>query len=238
MLFQKIPLYLSIQLIVVVVFMAGFLLYWVEKAVKDGIWHKSVALIIRIVISLLLSLSYWVGVEGFWKPTGNESLLLIFTFLGTLAFLLAYTPKGRYFLKKIPGPVPILLQILRTWQEMILWLIASAGWFPIEGTFAGGNFDAHIGATGLFIAVVFYSKLGPYKLIATAWNVLGILLGILTAIRTVGLINPETNELIFAQFPLIWLPTFLWPMFLGLHIFSLIQIWGDKQPLQKSTKKL
>ena len=102
-------------------------------------------------------------------------------------------------------------------------------------TFEGRNFDILVGITAPFIAYYcFVKKSWPLK-VALVWNIAGVLL--LANIVIVAVLstpypfrqfmNEPANTVIFS-FPFVWLPGFVVPFALLLHLIAIRRLWGVK----------
>jgi hypothetical protein len=146
--------------------------------------------------------------------------------------------KDRDLLLTLPWALPVLAQVFRIPQEIVLWQYQAEKAIPAELTFLGGNFDVHIGATALFIGVALYSDFKYARPIAIGWNILGIFVSALTIGNGIAYamqaVPPYPQGNVLAFFPLIWLPAFLWPVALWFHFISLFQLVSPKpQPVAK-----
>jgi hypothetical protein len=112
--------------------------------------------------------------------------------------------------------------------ELVLWLLYRDGICPQQMTFEGWNFDILAGLTAPLVAYLAFGAGRNNKTLAIAWNVIGLgllLTIIMTAILSapqIGVFQPE-NRMI-AYWPMIWLPGFVAPFALMLHLFSLRQL--------------
>lgn len=112
---------------------------------------------------------------------------------------------------------------------MCFWGLFATGGAPIQVTFEGRNIDAVVGLTAPLIAAAMARfGLGPRAVIA--WNIAG--LGILfNAIFTTLTSMPGPLHLnwpgepftAFATGPFVWIPAFLAPLAIFLHVFSIRQ---------------
>jgi hypothetical protein len=127
-------------------------------------------------------------------------------------------------LRHVPVQVLTNLQVFRVFVEILLWMLFIQYALPVQMTFEGRNFDILAGLTAPVMAYLFA---GNRKLII-AWNLvsLGLLINIV-AIAILSMPSPlqifhnEPSNTIVAEFPFIFLPTFLVPLAYGLHFLSL-----------------
>lgn len=127
----------------------------------------------------------------------------------------------------------VYAQSFRILMEFVLWLLYRYNVIPVQMTFEGRNFDILVGVTAPFVAYYcFVKKTWPLKL-ALAWNLAGIAL--LANIVIVALLstpypfrqfmNEPANTIVFS-FPFIWLPGFVVPFALLLHLIAIRRLWN------------
>lgn len=122
----------------------------------------------------------------------------------------------------------VYAQSFRILMEFILWLLYRYHVIPVQMTFEGRNFDVLIGISAPFIAYFcFVKKTWPLKL-ALYWNFAGLLLLaniVLVAILSTPypfriFMNEPANTVVFG-FPFVWLPAFVVPFALLLHVIAI-----------------
>lgn len=136
----------------------------------------------------------------------------------------------------IPPAWLIYVQSFRIILEIILWMGLIAGFVPFQMTFEGLNFDIVAGISALMGGFVFFAGGRLRRLEATLWNVFGIILIInIVTIAVLSTPSPfrvfmnEPANTFIAYFPFIWIPGFLVPFALAMHLFSLKQLWYSKK---------
>jgi hypothetical protein len=123
------------------------------------------------------------------------------------------------------------LQVFRLPVELLLVRLHREGLIPRSMTFKGRNFDIVIGVTAPVAAYVFWRRAGGWRAtrkLLIAWNILGMITVINVAV-TGALSAPSPLRLLFEdyantavqRFPYVWLPGFLVPLALGLHVLFL-----------------
>ncbi len=153
-----------------------------------------------------------------------------------IIFLAIYKPVGE-ILDQLPLTWFVLPQVFRVVVEIVLWQMGEAGKTPIQMTFEGMNFDILAGITAPLAAYLFCRGPRPKLMAALIWNILalGLLLTILTiailSIPVIGVLEPANTFI--AWFPFSWLPGFVAPYALFLHIMSLRQIRRRMKMAQK-----
>ncbi len=129
----------------------------------------------------------------------------------------------------------IYAQSFRILMEFILWLLYRYNVIPIQMTFEGRNFDILIGLSAPFVAYFCFIKKSWNDKVALVWNVTGLLL--LANIVVVAVLstpypfryfmNEPANTIVF-HFPFVWLPSFVVPFALLLHLISLRRLLTSK----------
>lgn len=122
----------------------------------------------------------------------------------------------------------IYLQSFRVVMEFILWLLHRNHVIPVQMSFEGMNFDVLTGITAPFIAYFCFRKKTWSPKIALWWNFAGIAL-LLNIVVVAILSTPypfryfmnEPANLIVFHFPFVWLPGFVVPVALLLHLISI-----------------
>lgn len=158
--------------------------------------------------------------------------------------VLALHPLILKWIREIPQRGLIGLQSFRLVVEIQLYFLAKAGLISTLLTFEGRNYDILIGLSAPFAAWYVHRKhrqnQGSPKFVV-AWNVIGLLLlGNVVAqafmsFPSVGLIIDPPGSLGIMAFPYAWLPSFMVPLALLLHILSLKREWSfHKNPAYKT----
>lgn len=146
------------------------------------------------------------------------------------AMLLQRTAVLRSLLVAIPRHWPVLFQVFRIGVELVFWRLYLAGAAPVQVTFEGRNFDILVGLTAPLVALgLARGKLSPTAVIG--WNVAGLCI-LLNTVGTVLSSVPGPLHLnwpgepfsYFASWPVIWIPAFLAPLAVFLHVFSIRQM--------------
>jgi len=148
--------------------------------------------------------------------------------------LLLFLLQSRFFkliLKAIPEKWLILIQSFRIPMELFLWMCFLGGFVPFQMTFEGFNQDILIGITALMAGFFFFYKGRRQQTAAIYWNISGIILLInIVIISVISTPSPfrifmnEPSNYFIADFPFIWIPGFIVPYALAMHIFSIKQL--------------
>ena len=170
----------------------------------------------------------WSGIIGVWTAFPPRWPLLPLTALVTF-ILLGLTPTARRLLAEIPPWQPVALETFRVAVELAFWSLHASGMAPIQVTFEGRNLDAIVGVTAPLIAAgIATCRIGPRPTIA--WNLFGLTM-LINAIATVVTSTPGPLHsdwagepfTAIAAWPVIWIPAFLAPLGITLHIVSIRQ---------------
>ena len=186
---------------------------------------------------LWLALLVFLAESGLFDKYDNFPPFVLLTSLPILLFsiYLASTKVFGIILKMIPIRWLFYIQAFRLLLEILLWIGYRMGFVPIQLTFEWLNFDIIVGITAPMAAYTFFSRKHYRKPEAVIWNVFGIILALnflfimsLTTIMPWKTLNFLQSPTFFSVFPFIWIPGFLIPVAISIHIFSLKQIVGDQ----------
>jgi hypothetical protein len=177
----------------------------------------------------------WVGYAtalGYWDATrlgaGTPPLPIFFIVpaVGLVAFM-ARSAFGGRLAGGLPAAVFISLESFRIIVELFLHQLWIDGLVPRMLTFEGANFDIVIGASAPFIAWLVSSRRISRPL-AIGWNVVGIVMLLNVIVRSVlttpGPTHVITGELAnraITMFPYTFIPAFLAPLAMLLHVLSI-----------------
>jgi hypothetical protein len=166
------------------------------------------------------------GVFEHWAPPRVAVLPLIA--LGTM-FFASRTATARALFAATPMHLVLALQAFRILVELALFALWKQGHAPVQVTFEGRNFDVFVGLTAPIAAwLVARERLSPTAVIV--WNVLGLAV-LFNTIATVLTSVPGPLHLDWpgapfrelASWPIVWLPAFLAPLAITLHVTSIRQ---------------
>jgi hypothetical protein len=191
-----------------------------------------IALAVGVLLAVWLALVSVLGARGAFAQAPGEPPLPIFVAvaLPILLFLAAYSTSAafRVFVLNLDQRLTLGLQ---AWRFAGLGFIALTAYNVLPGAFAwpAGLGDIAIGATAPLLAVSLARNGGLVSSrLFVAWNVLGIL-DLVTAVTTgtlvawFGLGGDPASMGPMAQLPLLFIPAFLVPIFVVLHIAGLFQ---------------
>lgn len=134
-------------------------------------------------------------------------------------------------LRYIPPKWLIQVQSFRTLMELVLWLGFMGSFVPFQMTFVGFNMDIIAGITAGFAGAIFLGKKRYLKPETVIWNIFGIFL-LLNILFVVVISTPspfqifknEPTNIFLSKTPFIWIPGFIVPYALAMHLFSLKQV--------------
>ncbi len=185
------------------------------------------------------ALSLWLIVQavlarwGFFRDFGSlpPRLALLFVPNAAMIVLIARSKRVREALGSFSAVELVALQSFRIVVEICLYRLVREGRLPELMTFTGRNFDIVVGLTAPLVATALYLAKPWAPRLALAWNGLGFAILANTAAHGM-LASPTRFQAIFtrpttaslAEFPWVWLPGFLVPLALLLHVLSILQL--------------
>ena len=140
---------------------------------------------------------------------------------------------GEEVLARLPPASPVVMQSFRIVMEVVLWALAVQGRVPYLITFEGRNVDILVGLTAWPVArYCFVRRVWPVR-VAMLWNVAGLFILANVVFRAylsaptplrVFFTHPPTSFI--GTLPYVWLPAFLVPLAVWLHVASLMKKGG------------
>lgn len=124
-------------------------------------------------------------------------------------------------------------QAMRIVVEVVLYLLGEAAITPPQMTWEGLNLDVIAGLTAPLIAWAAFGGGRQVRWLGIVWNVIG--LGLLLNIVTIAILSTptfavfEAENTFIAYWPLVWLPTFVVPAALLMHVLSLRQLFRRRE---------
>ena len=207
-----------------------------------------------LAVGFLAALGLWLaataalahaGVLSDWTARPPRVGLLPLAFLAT-TLLLGRTATLRALVEATPRAWPILAQTFRVPVELTLFALYASGRAPVQVTFEGRNLDVLVGLTAPLMAWWVWRRRANPALVV-GWNVLGLTILANTVVTvltsTPGPLHlpwPGAPFTAIAEWPLVWLPAFLAPLAVLLHVVSLQQtaplLLRPGTPLFRATK--
>jgi hypothetical protein len=133
------------------------------------------------------------------------------------------------------------LQSFRIVVEIVLWALAVQHRLSPLLTFEGRNADILVGLTALPVAWLCFIRRACPRGVAVVWNVVGIAIlanivahALLSAPTPFQALRTEPPTTIIATLPYIWLPGFLVPLALSLHVASLRTLGAGPAPAKET----
>jgi hypothetical protein len=148
---------------------------------------------------------------------------------------------GAALLARTSPTALIGLQSFRVIVEIVLWALATQHRLSPLLTFEGRNFDILVGLTALPVAWLCFVRRAGSPRVAVGWNVAGIAIlanivihALLSAPTPFQALRTEPPTTIIATLPYIWLPGFLVPLALSLHVASLRTLGVGPAPAKET----
>lgn len=246
-------LYLIGQLIifVLVIGLINVLLYGIRYAGKQLEWSEKrqkrtsryIVLGISIWLALLLILTYTGSFDSF-EVFPPRIFYIFFPPLLVILFFLFWPPLGN-FLKVIPASWLVYVQGFRIIMELFLWLGYKAGFVPLQMTFEWLNYDIIVGLTAPMAGFSFFGRRRYHRFQAILWNIFGmallcniVLIAMLSMPSPIRVFMNEPSNIFISEAPFTWIPGFIVPFALAMHLFSLRQlVFDDRRPIRRFLSK-
>lgn len=142
---------------------------------------------------------------------------------------------GRLLVSHIPLGVILGLQSFRVGVEVVLHMLWQAGLLPHLMTLEGGNVEVIVALTAPLAASMVMR--GQRVRLVWAWNLAGLLSlmnvvarGVLTAPGPLNLIHADVPNLATGQFPFSFIPGFMVPLALVLHVLAFQAMRSQLKP--------
>lgn len=186
----------------------------------------------KTAIGLLIWIVY-AGSLGYSGVIGNPEIrppgpfLLLFPVFLFVALFLVRSDMALSIATCIPLAWLMGLQVFRVVVELFLHRLWQEGLAPRMLTYEGANFDLVIGLSAPFIAWL-YSKKWLRERLALAWNILGLIMlgnvavrALLSAPGLLHVFNDDIPNLAIGTFPFSFIPGFMAPLALVLHVLAI-----------------
>jgi len=182
-----------------------------------------------VLVVWLLALGFLAGAGVFLR---NGQVAPYFAVVGLLSsaagVAFVCSRAGDALLARTPAAWLVGLQSFRVIVEIVLWALAAQHRLSPLLTFEGRNVDILVGLTALPVAWLCLVRRTWPAWVAVVWNVAGIAIlanvvlhALLSAPTPFQVLRTEPPTTIIATLPYIWLPGFLVPLALSLHVASL-----------------
>jgi len=234
-------LYIICQIIVFLIsfFLVAFTNYGLRRAYlamnKDFHRQKQILRLVFYGLCCWLIILLMLSMMGFFSRFDvlPPRIFLFAIFPPLLAtIVLLFSKQFTLILQHLPPQWLIQIQSFRIVMELMLWLGFLGYFVPFQMTFVGFNMDIIAGVTAYFAGRIFFRK-GRFLLPESViWNIFGIFLLInvvfIATISTPSPLQIFKNEPVntFIAKPLfIWIPGFIVPYAIAMHLFSLKQVF-------------
>lgn len=184
-------------------------------------------------------LALWLGflavmaADGFFMEFDTMPPRFAIAVLPPILFIiiLLFSKKVGVFLDRTPPAWLVYIQSFRVWMEIILWIMFMATVLPVQLTFEGRNWDILAGITAVVVGYFCFTKKRWSWRVAFWWNFFGLALlfnvvitGILSAPFPFRVFMNEPANTIMGHFPFVWLPGFVVPVAMAMHVLSIRQL--------------
>lgn len=153
-----------------------------------------------------------------------------------IIIVLLFSPSFTAILRVLPMSWLFYVQSFRILMELFLWLGYRGGYVPPQMTFEWLNYDIVVGITAPMAGMVFFGRGRYQRFEAIYWNVFGIalllnivIIAVLSVPTPMRVFMNEPANTFVTQFPFIWIPGFIVPFALAMHLFSLKQLFLTKK---------
>jgi hypothetical protein len=232
---MSLPADLAALFLATVVVVLGALA-WARHRYGLGMGRVAVAVLIWLVITGVLA---GIGFFADFKAMPPRLPLFLVPQLVAVVWLVGFSRHRDTLAGRLPLGFLTLLQAFRIPVELVLAGLATRKLAAVELSFHGRNFDIVAGVLGLLLGLYAWRRgARASRGVLVAYNLLG--LGLLLNIVGHGILSaPYPFQVlrlahggsgILATFPLIWLPFFLVPVALALHVVSLRRLL--KRPVE------
>ncbi len=233
----NIPLYLSVLFIAVTLLLFISSIYVINRAyniykvnpLKKKLYISITALIVTgwlITTTIIASR----GTLLDFASTPPKLMVVIIPAVLGVSYICS-SVRVNNLLKITPASWLIYIQAFRIVIEFILWQLHRNGIIPFQMTFEGFNYDIIIGLSAPLIAYYSFTDKKWPKIVPLLWNFAGLLLVLnITLIAFLSSPSPfrafltEPSNTLPAYFPYVWLPAFIVPFAVTVHILSIKQI--------------
>ncbi|MDF1868274.1 MAG: hypothetical protein P1U70_25860, partial [Saprospiraceae bacterium] len=242
--FVQTRLYMNLNLYLICQLIAILLVFGLLSMIAFGLKHafrklrirsenqKTLITYIRIGFILWLAILAVLSYIDFFQDFQTLPPKILLAIIPNIV-LIFFLWKSRFFsliLKTIPKPWLVYVQSFRIIMEGMLWLGMIGHFVPLQMTFLWLNQDIIVGLTAVVAGGLFFRR-RQMKLPAILWNIFGILLlinvffiGMLSSPSPLRIFLNEPSTAFIANVPFIWIPGFIVPFALAMHVFSLKQL--------------
>jgi len=206
-----------------------------KKANVPGKTLRNYSLVAIISMLAWLAVTLFITRTSMFRHIGTSQLQPVLLMLPPLAVIVALMASPRF--NKLIEPVDnfwfIYLQAYRILREFILLLLFRYSVIPSAMTMEGKNFDVLIGITAPFVAYYWFKSKKWYRPLTLVWNLVGLFF-ILNTLYSLFYQMPGANDMdvqndLLFSFPFIWMPSFLAPFGIFLHLLSIRKVFQKEE---------
>lgn len=238
----QIPVYSSVLLFLITGILLCAVFYALSFAYSALGYSRARKTRAYIIVSILLlgwliissAISFSGSLLDFYSTPPR--MLLIFIPAVLAIIYISSSERVNAILDVIPAEWLVYIQTFRVLMEVLLWLMFAAGVIPLQMTFEGLNYDIF---TGLSAPLIAYYALTTEKwpqIVALLWNFSGFLLvvnitiiSILSAPGPLRQFSIEPPNTMIAYFPFVWIPAFVVPFAILMHVLSIKQLLRSRE---------
>ncbi len=230
---ENLPAYISLTFALTAIATLMLFIWIVRNSNSELTRNKAIP--IAIGLSIWLAIQAVLTLKNIYNSDTQSfppKIVLFGILLPILANVLLFlTLKGRHFMDSLPLKNLTFLSIVRIPVEIVLFWLFLNKTIPELMTFEGRNFDILAGISAPFIAYFGFKLQKLNRQIILIWNF--VCLGLLINIVLNALFSSPTPLQKFAfdqpniailYFPFSWLPTFIVPIVLFVHLASIRQL--------------
>lgn len=236
----EIPYYFS----VVIILLVFAVLFFIVQSLNYGLYRlnykesrrRKISVIVSLSIFTWLILSELLAFSGYLKEyTANPPhAFILYLIPSAFVIFLLFNKNFEKLLMELPPSWLINAQSIRVITELVFWGLFLNGIISKRMTFLGSNYDILIGLFAPFISYYcFQRKLTKYY--AVIFNVLGLLFHLtMITVAFYSIPGParlffnDTANTLYGYFPFVWLPAFISPFIIAMHLFSIKQLLKAK----------
>ena len=229
---------IKLSFVLLTILMAVLLLLGLSKAasvVMPSDKHRRFTIQASLIVTGWLAYSTILSLAGVFTASSLRPRLPLLLVLPAFIFMAYFfnSQRFKHVIDATPLPWLTYTQSFRILVELLLVSLYAENLLPREATFEGYNFDIIIGITALLVGYLGFAKKVFPRFVIVLWNFAGLCtLAIVVSIIMkhayfpVSTSTESSNFSIsnFGTFPYTFLASFLMPMAVFMHVFSLVKI--------------
>lgn len=233
------PFYIYGLLFLIVLALLLFIFYSLNFALKKLEYpegkRKKTLIAAALLVAAWLVFTSVIAIQGIlrdYESTPPRLMLILIPAVLGIIYLSSSTRVNSY-LSVIPSSWLVYIQSFRIIMELMLWLMLLNDLIPVQMSFEteGLNYDVLAGLSAPLIGFYALSAKKWPRISAVLWNIAGLLLvlnitivSILSAPVPFRQFMNEPANTIITYFPFVWIPAFIVPFAILIHVLSLKQI--------------